>query len=81
MAMTKQLLIVDDEDDIRAIVQAALEELGGWQTLGAASGAEGLRLAQQGAIDGILLDISMPDMAIKCKPWQLKPQRHFTGET
>jgi CheY-like chemotaxis protein len=62
MAMTKRLLIVDDEDDIRAIVQAALEELGGWQTLGAASGAEGLRLAQAGAIDGILLDISMPDM-------------------
>ncbi|MBE9140176.1 response regulator [Nodosilinea sp. LEGE 07088] len=60
--MTKCLLIVDDEDDIRDIVQAALEELGGWQTLGATSGAEGLRLAQKGAIDAILLDISMPDM-------------------
>jgi CheY-like chemotaxis protein len=60
--MAKHILIVDDEDDIRAIVQAALEELGGWQTLGAASGAEALKLAQQEAIDAILLDISMPDM-------------------
>jgi CheY-like chemotaxis protein len=62
MAMTKRILIVDDEGDIRHIVQAALEELGGWQTVGAASGPEALRLAQQGAIDAILLDISMPDM-------------------
>lgn len=60
--MTKRILIVDDEDDIRDIVQAALEELGGWQTVGAASGVEALRLAKQGAIDAILLDISMPDM-------------------
>ncbi|PZO36847.1 MAG: two-component system response regulator [Shackletoniella antarctica] len=60
--MTKRILIVDDEADIRDIVQAALEDLGGWQTLGAASGSEALRLAQQGAIDAILLDISMPDM-------------------
>ncbi|WP_035984746.1 response regulator [Leptolyngbya sp. KIOST-1] len=60
--MAKRLLIVDDEDDIRAIVQAALEELAGWQTLGAASGQEGLALARGSAPDAILLDISMPDM-------------------
>ena len=60
--MTKRVLIVDDEADIRAIVQAALEELAGWQTVTAASGAEGLQLAQNNAIDAILLDISMPDM-------------------
>lgn len=60
--MAKCVLIVDDEDDIRDIVQAVLEDLGGWQTVGAASGAEGLRLAQGSAIDAILLDISMPDM-------------------
>ncbi|MFQ4137493.1 response regulator [Nodosilinea sp. PGN35] len=60
--MARRVLIVDDEADIRAIVQAALEELAGWQTLEAASGAEGLRLAQETAIDAILLDISIPDM-------------------
>lgn len=60
--MPKRVLLIDDEADIRAIVQAALEELAGWQTLGATSGAEGLQLAQGAAIDAILLDISMPDM-------------------
>jgi CheY-like chemotaxis protein len=60
--MTKALLIVDDEDDIRTIVQAALEELAGWQVLGAASGLEGLDLAKTTRPDAILLDISMPDM-------------------
>ena len=60
--MPKRVLLIDDEDDIRAIVQAALEELAGWQTLGASSGAEGLQLAQGSSIDAILLDISMPDM-------------------
>ncbi len=60
--MAKRVLIVDDEDDIRDIIQAALEELAGWQTLGAASGQEGLTLARQSDIDAILLDISMPDM-------------------
>ncbi|MBW4486074.1 MAG: response regulator [Tildeniella torsiva UHER 1998/13D] len=60
--MTKRVLLIDDEDDIRAIVQAALEELAGWQTLGATSGIEGLKLAQGTTIDAILLDISLPDM-------------------
>lgn len=60
--MTKRLLIVDDEDDIRDVVQVSLEEFAGWQTLTAASGAEALQLAQTTPLDAILLDISMPDM-------------------
>lgn len=60
--MTNRILIVDDEEDIREVVQVALEEFAGWSTLAAASGTEGLHLAQTEAIDAILLDISMPDM-------------------
>ncbi|MDX2228263.1 MAG: response regulator [Leptolyngbyaceae cyanobacterium bins.349] len=60
--MTKRILIVDDEDDIRAVVQVSLEEFGGWTTLTAASGLEGLQLAHTTPLDAILLDISMPDM-------------------
>ncbi|BAY25329.1 two-component response regulator [Calothrix sp. NIES-2100] len=60
--MTKQVLIVDDEDRIRELVQACLEELGGWATLTAGSGKEGLKIAQTESIDAILLDVSMPDM-------------------
>ena len=60
--MTKRLLIVDDEGRIRELVQACLEDLGGWDTLTAASGEEGLKIAQIELIDAILLDVSMPDM-------------------
>jgi CheY-like chemotaxis protein len=59
---TKQILIVDDEARIRELVQACLEDLGGWLTLTAASGTEGLKIAQTEVIDAILLDVSMPDM-------------------
>ncbi|MDX2242723.1 MAG: response regulator [Leptolyngbyaceae cyanobacterium bins.302] len=60
--MTKHILIVDDEEDIRDVVQVSLEEFAGWQTKTAASGIEGLHLARTEAFDAILLDISMPDM-------------------
>jgi CheY-like chemotaxis protein len=60
--MTKRILIVDDEDDIREVVQASLEDFAGWFTAAAASGAEGLQIAQTEHFDAILLDISMPDM-------------------
>jgi CheY-like chemotaxis protein len=62
MKMTKRILIVDDEEDIRDVVQASLEEFGGWLTIAASSGMEGLQIAQTTDLDAILLDISMPDM-------------------
>jgi CheY-like chemotaxis protein len=58
----KRILIVDDEEDICQVVQASLEEFGGWQTLLAHSGVEGLTVAQTGHPDAILLDVSMPEM-------------------
>lgn len=60
--MTKRILIVDDEDDIREVVQASLEDFAGWLTVTAASGVEGLQIAKTENLDAILLDISMPDM-------------------
>lgn len=62
MGNTKQILIVDDEEDIRDVVQAALEEFAGWQTITAATGLEGLEIARAATLDAILLDISMPDV-------------------
>jgi len=58
----KRILIVDDEEDICQVVQASLEEFGGWQTLLAHSGNEGLAVAQSEQPDAILLDVSMPEM-------------------
>ncbi|WP_413171499.1 response regulator [Anabaena azotica] len=60
--ITKRLLIIDDEERIRELVQACLEDLGGWDTLTTASGEEGLKIAQLEPVDAILLDLSMPEM-------------------
>jgi len=60
--MSKRILVIDDEMDIRDVVCLALEEFGGWQAKGAACGVEGLSEAQAHPWDAILLDVSMPDL-------------------
>jgi CheY-like chemotaxis protein len=60
--MTKTILVIDDEPDIREVVCLMLEELGGWQADQARSGQEGLAKAGAQPWDAILLDVSMPDM-------------------
>jgi CheY-like chemotaxis protein len=60
--MTKQILVIDDEDSLRDLACICLEDLGGWETTGVASGQEGLLKATTHAFDAILLDVSMPDM-------------------
>lgn len=58
----RHVLIIDDEEDIREIVQLALEAVGGWEVLTAESGNEGLIQAEIQQPDAILLDMMMPDM-------------------
>ncbi|KYC43676.1 two-component system response regulator [Scytonema hofmannii PCC 7110] len=58
----KQILVIDDEEDIRKLIQTCLEIMGGWQVLTAPSGREGLLLAQSAQPDAILLDVMMPDI-------------------
>lgn len=59
---TKRVLVIDDEADIRAIIQGCLEEIAGWEVLSAASGTEGIQIAAAEQPDAILLDVSMPQM-------------------
>jgi CheY-like chemotaxis protein len=59
---TKQVLIVDDEDIIREVVQSCLEDFAGWETLTASSGWEGLVKAIEDLPDAIVLDVMMPGM-------------------
>jgi CheY-like chemotaxis protein len=59
---TKKILIVDDEDGLRQIIQFSLEAVAGWEVLTAASGSEGLEIAAAQKPDAILLDVMMPDM-------------------
>lgn len=60
--MSKRILVIDDELDIREVVCIAIEEFSNWQTGSASSGHEGLNQAQSSHWDAILLDVSMPDM-------------------
>jgi CheY-like chemotaxis protein len=60
--MSKRILIVDDEEDVRAIAQLGLEMGAGWQVLAASSGKEAIAMAADQQPDAILLDMMMPDM-------------------
>jgi len=60
--VTKRILIVDDDDDIRDVVQVSLEEFAGWLTLTAVSGVGVLQIVKTETLDAILLDVSMPDI-------------------
>jgi len=55
----KTLLIVDGHDRLRCAIAHILSEAG-YAVLEAASGAEGLRLAERHAPDGVLVDLAMP---------------------
>lgn len=56
------VLVIDDEEHIREVVQVALEEAGGWTVVAAASGEEGLARAARDQPDVILLDVMMPGL-------------------
>jgi CheY-like chemotaxis protein len=58
----KSVLIIDDEQDIREVIQAALEDLAGWRVSLADSGSQGILQAKTEPPDAILLDVSMPEM-------------------
>mgnify|MGYP002777009332 CR=1 FL=1 len=60
--MTKRILIIDDEPDIREATQLCLEIARGWEVLTAGSSAEGLQKAAIEQPDAVLLDVMMPDM-------------------
>jgi CheY-like chemotaxis protein len=60
--MSRRILIVDDEDDIREVAQMSLEMVAGWEVIPARSGDEGVRLAALHRPDAVLLDVMMPGM-------------------
>ncbi|MFB2923559.1 MULTISPECIES: response regulator [Aerosakkonema] len=62
MKSTKRILFIDDEPNMRQVVKACLEALGGWEVVLAASGQEGLVKAASEKPDAILLDVMMPEM-------------------
>jgi CheY-like chemotaxis protein len=57
-----KVLVIDDEPDIRKIAKLSLSRVGGMQVVEAASGADGVRLAEAERPDAILLDVMMPGL-------------------
>jgi CheY-like chemotaxis protein len=60
----RQILIIDDEDDIREVAALSLEATAGWNIITASSGADGIRAAAdpQQRPHAILMDVMMPGM-------------------
>ena len=56
----ERILIVDDESSIRELLSMHLEERG-FAVLSAATGADAIRLATEGAPSAIILDMRLPD--------------------
>ncbi|MFN6484982.1 MULTISPECIES: response regulator [unclassified Nostoc] len=59
----KTILLIDDELNVREIVQFCLQDLAGWNVLTADSPLEGLQNAVHHSPDAIVLDISIRDLA------------------
>lgn len=60
--MSRKILVIDDEDNVREVTKMSLEVMGGWETVSASGGQEGIRVAEQEKPDAILLDVMMPGM-------------------
>lgn len=59
---TKRVLLIENEANVREVVQACLQDLGGWDVFSVASAWEGLDRAVAMQPDAIVLDVSMPEM-------------------
>ncbi len=70
--MSKSILIVDDEEDVRALIQLGLEMQAGWKVLNASCGEEAIKIAASQQPDVILLDWMMPEMDGKTTLQRLK---------
>lgn len=72
----EKILYVEDEPDIQAVAQIALEAVGGFDVTVCSSGQEALSVAQSYTPDLLLLDVMMPDMD---GPATLKALRALSG--
>jgi CheY-like chemotaxis protein len=59
---TPRVLVVDDDDDIRELVQMTLELTAGWTVIAAPDGASAIEMAKEHLPDAVLMDMMMPGM-------------------
>lgn len=57
----KRILVVDDSEFDRELIMKALEQRGGFETLGADTGAQCLEMMEKHPVDLVLMDLMFPD--------------------
>jgi two-component system cell cycle response regulator DivK len=62
VVMSKKILVVDDEADVRRFLTAVLEKRG-YETLTAADGREAYEIARRERPDLVILDLMMPNQS------------------
>ncbi len=61
--MSPRLLLVEDDESIRAIAHLSLERIGGWSVVDAPSGEEALRILTAGEVfEAVVMDVMMPGL-------------------
>lgn len=60
--MTRTVLVVDDDDDVRRLAVMSLSRVGGYEVTSVSSGSECLAAVAASAPDAIVLDVMMPVM-------------------
>lgn len=60
--MTRSVLVVDDEQDVRTLAVMSLQRIGGYQVRSAGSGSECLAALAAEMPDVVVLDVMMPVM-------------------
>ncbi len=58
----RSVLVVDDEDDLREVIQMSLEMVAGWDVVTCPDGETAVGVAATNQPDLILLDVMMPGM-------------------
>ncbi len=59
---TRRVLAIDDDDETRKLLELTLNQLGGYTTVVAQNGTEGLARLFEAPFDVVLCDAMMPDM-------------------
>ena len=62
MSAVRHVLVIDDEADLRDVIQMSLELRPSWSVSTAPSGRVGIDVARREHPDAILLDMMMPEM-------------------
>lgn len=62
MSASKTILLIDDDDDLRGALKEQFELYDAFSIQEASNATDGMKIAKDGRVDLILLDVDLPDM-------------------